>query len=85
MTTTQTATQPSPEYIHRAAWKAGVLGALNVIVLMTAVRLTLLVSVSGAIALAYLTLQNPDPFRLGALAVYAAIVVVPLIWLASRK
>jgi len=85
MTTTQTATQPSPEYIHRAAWKAGVLGALNVIVLMTAVRLTLLVSVSGAIALAYLTLQNPDPFRLGALAVYAAIVFVPLIWLASRK
>jgi len=67
------------------AWKAGVLGALNVIVLVVAVRLTLLVGVSGAIALSYLTLQNPDPYRLGALAVYAAVVVVPLIWLASRR
>jgi hypothetical protein len=73
------------EFVHRAAWKAGVLGALNVLVLLTAVRLTLLVSVCGGIALAYLALLNPDPYRLGVLGIYAISVVVPLIVLASRR
>jgi hypothetical protein len=62
-----------------------VLGTLNVLVLLIAARLILLVGVCGAVALAYLTLQNPDPYRLGALGIYAGVVVVPLIWLAARR
>lgn len=84
-----TATTPPPdvrqELVHRTAWKAGVLGALNVIVLVTAVRLILLVSVCGAIALTYLALANPDPYRLIALGIYAGVVVVPMTWLSSRR
>ncbi|HEX3522568.1 MAG TPA: hypothetical protein VHT52_10840 [Stellaceae bacterium] len=72
------------EYIHRAAWKTGVLGALNVATKILAVRLILLVGVLGATGLTYLALHDPDPYRLAALGVYAAVVVVPLIWLASR-
>ena len=71
--------------MHRAAWKGAVMGTLSTVSAILAVRLTLLVSVCGAIALAYLTLENPDPYRLGALGTYAAVVVVPLIWLASRR
>ena len=61
------------------------LGALNLATAILAVRLILLVAVCGAIAVAYLVLKEPDPYRLGALGVYAAVVVVPLIWLAARR
>jgi len=80
-----TTTNTPIEQIHRAAWKAGVLGALNVIVLVTAVRLILLVSVCGAIALAFLALQQPDPYRLGTLTIYTLLVVGPVVWLSSRR
>jgi hypothetical protein len=85
--TTTTAKPPdlSQEYIHRAAWKAGVLGALNVITVVLAVRLTLLVSVCGAAGLAYLALTGPDPYRLGVLGIYCAVVVLPVVWLSSRR
>ena len=73
-----------PEYIHRAAWKAGVLGAINVLVLVTAVRIIVLVAVSGGIVLASIALGSPDPWRLGVLTIYALAVVVPVVWLASR-
>lgn len=72
------------EVIHREAWKAGVMGAINVVTALLAVRLILLVSVCGAIGLAYLALAHSDPYQLGALAIYSAAVVVPLIWLSSR-
>lgn len=80
-------TQPvlTQEYISRAAWRQGVIGALNVLTAILAVRLTLLVAVSGAVWLTWLALQTPDPYRLGALGVYSAVVVVPLIWLAARR
>jgi len=88
-TTAQTTATPlSQEYVHRAGWKAGVLGALNVATVILAVRLTLLVSVGGAIWLTWLVCGGagaPDPLRLAALGVYAAAVVVPLVWLASRR
>jgi uncharacterized BrkB/YihY/UPF0761 family membrane protein len=87
--TTTTATPPKPnlqtEFQHRSAWKAGVLGAFNVLAIILAIRFTLLVSVIGAIILALAVERNPDPWRLGALAIYSLIVVLPTVWLASRK
>ena len=80
---TTTATTIQPETLHRAAWKAGVMGALNVIIAVIAVRLIVLVAVSGGIALTWLALQNPDLYRLGALAIYCGAVVVPSVWLSS--
>ena len=60
-------------------------GALNALTVVLAVRLTLLVSVFGASLLAWMALANPDPYRLGTLGVYGAVVVLPLIWLAARR
>lgn len=73
------------EYVHRAAWKAGVLGALNVVVAVIAVRFILLVAVAGAVAATFLAMQAPDLFRCVAAAIYAITVVCPLIWLSSRR
>ena len=61
------------------------LGALSFASAVLAARLILLVSVCGAIALSYLALTNPDPYRLGALSIYALVVVVPLVWLSARR
>ena len=72
------------EYVHRAAWKAGVLGAFNAMALVLAARIAVLVAIGGGIALTWLALSNPDPYRLGALAIYSLSVVVPTIWLAGR-
>jgi hypothetical protein len=83
--TTTPSTSATRERIERAAWKASVLGALNFVTAILAVRLILLVSVAGATALTWLALQQPDPYRLAALGVYAAVVVVPLVWLAARR
>jgi hypothetical protein len=82
-----TATPPNPhtEYVHRAAWKAGVLGALNVAVAILAARLVVLVAVIGGIVLTWLALAVPDPVRLGALGIYCVAVVIPAVWLASRR
>lgn len=60
------------------------MGTLNVLCAVLAVRLILLVAVSGGVGLAWLSLQEPDPMRLGALAIYGVLVVVPLIWMAGR-
>ena len=73
------------EYQHRAAWKAGVMGALNVIAVVLAVRFILLVAVAGAIILTVIAINVPDPWRLGALAIYAVTVVVPTVRLSSRR
>ena len=81
---TAATTPPSTEYVHRAAWKAGVLASINVLAIVLSVRLTLLVAVVGAIGLTIIALDRPDPFRLGAVAIYALVVVLPTIWLASR-
>lgn len=83
--TTPTTTALPSEYVHRAAWKAGVMGSLNVLFVILAVRLILLVAVIGAIALTLIAAREPDPWRLAAVAAYAIIVVVPLTWLAARK
>src|SRR5262245_22976711 len=89
-TTPRTGTPPpsaalQQEFKTRSAWQAGVMGALNVLTAVLAVRLTLLVSVCGASALAWAALAEPDPYRLGTLGVYAVVVVLPLVWLTSRR
>ena len=76
------------EYQHRAAWKAGVMGALNLLAVVLAVRLVLLVAVLGALWLAKLALDVPAPVQQAALimlGVYCATVVLPMVWLSSRK
>jgi len=67
----------------RFAWKQAVMGTLNVLTIVLAVRLTLLVAVSGAIALAYLALSAPTPYTAVVLGIYSVVVVVPLVWLAG--
>jgi hypothetical protein len=85
-TTTTAKTSSTPdEFQNRAAWKAAVLGSLNVLFVILAVRAILLVAVIGAIYLTIIATTTPDPWRMGAVAVYAIIVVVPLTWLAARK
>lgn len=86
--TIQRATQPtSPslpqEYVHRAAWRAGVLGAVNVFTMILAARLLVLVAIGGAIALTWYALEQPDLYRLVALGIYCSLVVVPSIVLAA--
>lgn len=73
------------EFQHRAAWKAGVLASINVLAIVLAVRFSLLVAIVGAIVLTFITIEAPDPWRLGALGVYTALVVLPATWLASRR
>jgi hypothetical protein len=76
------------EFVHRSAWKAGVLGAVNLLAIVLAVRLVLLVAVLGALWLAKLALDVPAPVQQAALimlGVYCATVVLPMVWLSSRK
>lgn len=85
---TTTATTPPPtnlqhEYVHRASWKAGVLGAVNVLTMILAARLLVLVAIGGAIGLTWELLGNPDPYRLIALGIYCCLVVVPSVVLAT--
>lgn len=61
------------------------LGAINVLVLVTAIRIIVLVAVSGGIALSIIALGTPDPWRVGVLAIYSIAVVMPVVWLASRR
>jgi hypothetical protein len=73
------------EYVHRSSWKAGLIGTLNALTVILAVRLTLLLSVGGAFFLAYLALPAADPWKLAVLGVYTVVVVVPLVALAARQ
>ena len=80
-----TPSQARQEMVTRAAWRAGVLGAVNVLAIVLSVRLTALVAVAGGIALTAIALQSPDPYRIGAVTTYGLLVCLPTLWLASRK
>lgn len=82
---TTTNTDLNAELISRYAWRQGLLGALAAINQVLAIRAVLLVSVLGAIFLAYLALAQDDVFRLGVLAVYCAVVVAPIVALTYRR
>jgi hypothetical protein len=62
-----------------------VLGGLNVVALVLAVRFVLTIAVVGAFVLAYIAIQTPDPWRLAILAAYSLIVVVPLVYLSTQR
>jgi hypothetical protein len=90
MKTTAETTPPNPvsretEFVQRAAWKQGVLGALNVIAVVLAVRAILLVAVVGAFYLTVIAIDRPDPWRMAALAIYCVVTVIPVVWLSSRR
>lgn len=68
----------------KRAWKAGVLGAVNVFAMILGARLLVLVAVCGAIWLTLTALGNPDQYRLIALGTYCIAVVCPTVWLASQ-
>lgn len=82
---TTTSSDLNAELISRYAWRQGLLGALAAINQVLAIRAVLLVSVLGAIFLAYLALAQDDVFRLGVLAVYCAVVVAPVVALTYRR
>ena len=83
--TATTTSDLNAELISRYAWRQGLLGALAAINQVLAIRAVLLVSVLGAIFLAYLALAQDDVFRLGVLAVYCAVVVAPIVALTYRR
>lgn len=70
--------------VTRAAWRAGVLGAINVFALILSLRLILLISICGAIGLTWVN-SGTEPLRLAAVAGYCLLVVVPMVWLSARK
>jgi hypothetical protein len=67
------------------AYRAAVIGAINVLLRVLAVRVILLVTLAGSIALTALCLRDPDLLRLAALAIYCCSAVVPMIVMSLRR
>jgi hypothetical protein len=88
MPTMPTMTPPRPmapiQPLNFASYKAGFIGAMNAIAVVVAARMICGLAVCGAIALTYVALQNPDPYRIAILAIYAVGVVGSVVWLAGR-
>ena len=61
------------------------MGALSLVTAVLAARFVVLVAVAGGIVLTWNALQVSDPIRLAALGIYSLAVVVPTVWLASRR
>jgi hypothetical protein len=68
----------------RQAWRASLLGTLNALTAVLAVRLVLMLATIGAIILAVLALRTGQTTALAVLGIYALAVVCPLVWLSSR-
>lgn len=73
------------ELMERRAWRSSVIASLNVAATILAVRLILLLATLGAFALAYLAIQTAQLMQLGAVALYLAGVILPLVWLSGRR
>ena len=72
------------ELMARRAWRASVIGSLNVVVAVLAVRLILLLATCGAFILAWVATRDAQPLQLGAVGIYLVGVVLPLTWLTRR-
>lgn len=73
------------EETEQRSYRAALIGSINVVAAILAARLILMLSVIGAIFLAWLALLGHDPVRVAVLALYTATVVIPLVWLCSRR
>jgi hypothetical protein len=71
------------EYVERQAWKAGMLGAINTLTKVLAVRFAVLNAAAGGFVLAIYALSSPDLYKLGIIALYGVLVVLPVVWLAA--
>lgn len=69
--------------VSLAAWKSGVMGALNFAAHVLAVRMIVLVAVTGAIGLTWQALADPVLYRVLAVGVYSMLVVIPVVWLSA--
>lgn len=69
----------------RAAWRQGVIGSINVLAAVLAARLILMLATAGALLLTYLAIRTAQPLQLGAVALYLAGVILPLVWLAGKR
>lgn len=58
---------------------------LTVVGAILAARLVMLLSTLGAFVLAWATIANPDPLKLGATLIYDICIVGPLVYLALKK
>ena len=73
------------ELLSRAAWRAGVIGALTIATRILAARAILMLAMIGAIGLAVMALIEGDYLRLAVLATYLIGCLAPLVWLSSRS
>lgn len=75
---------PSLAELQQQAWRAGAIGAVNVISKVLAGQMLVLIAIAGAIFLTWQVLGNPDTNRLIALAVYCVAGVGGTVYLATR-
>lgn len=61
------------------------IGGLNVAASILAVRLILLLATLGAFVLAWAAIRDSQPLQLGAVGLYLAGVILPLVWLSGRR
>ena len=61
------------------------LAVINTVALVLALRFIVLIAVIGGVVLTYMALDHPDPYRLGALAIYCLAIVIPSMALAARR
>ena len=86
MTAATQTTAVQRELVSRGAYRSAVIGTVNVLIQVVAIRFILLIAVAGAVALSLLAMNLPrDLFSWVPPAIYAVTVVCPLIWLASRR
>ena len=66
-------------------WKTATIATFNALAMVLAARFVVLVAVIGGVVLTYMALDHPDPYRLGALAIYSVFIVGPTIVLAGLR
>jgi hypothetical protein len=70
---------------YQASREGALLSVLHALAALLAIRWLLMIAGLGAFALAYWSLQVGTPLALATLISYAVLIVIPLVWLESRK
>lgn len=86
-TTSETELQPEPrtETPNSGVLIAQTLGVIAAIAGLTAVRLLILLSATGAFYLAVIAEQTQAPMGIAVFVAFCVLIVLPLIWLDSTK